>query len=81
MPKGTAFEYLILYHPEEKKDAAGNPTERKKSELIVGPKLEIALSAQEVGILAAKAIPDTHIEHLDRIEVIIRPFKASQPQQ
>lgn len=34
MAKGKLFEYAVLYHPREKKDAAGNPLESKKSILV-----------------------------------------------
>jgi hypothetical protein len=74
MAKGKLFEYAVLYHPKEKKDAAGNPTENKKSILVGEVKKIIALSETEVGMLAAKSIPDEYNDNLEDIEIVVRPF-------
>jgi hypothetical protein len=74
MAKGKLFEYAVLYHPKEKKDAAGNPLETKKS-LIVTPLTTIlAGSDKEVAMLAAKAIPAEYDDKLEDVEIAIRPF-------
>lgn len=74
MPKGKLFEYAVLYHPKEKKDAAGNPLDSKKSIVIKEPTTVIAGGEQEVGILAAKAIPAEYEDKLEDVEIVIRPF-------
>lgn len=73
MAKGKLFEYAVLYHPKEKKDAHGN-IEDQKSEIVVEPRRVLAATEQEVGMLAAKAIPDTFNDKLAQIEIVIRPF-------
>lgn len=74
MAKGKLFEYAILYHPKEKKDVAGNPTETKKSVVIQAPVTVIAVSDKEVAMLAAKAIPGEYDDKLEDVEIAIRPF-------
>jgi hypothetical protein len=74
MAKGKLFEYAVLYHPREKKDAAGNPIESKKSIVVTDVTRVLATSDKEVGMLAAKAIPDEYNDKLDDVEIVIRPF-------
>lgn len=68
--KLSLFEYAVLLHPEFDKD--GKP--QGKTEIIVHPTQLLAKDAQQVGMLAARAVPEAHIDHLDRVEVIVRPF-------
>jgi hypothetical protein len=74
MAKGKLFEYAVIYHPKEKKDAAGNPTETKKSVVVQDVTRVLAGSDKEVGMLAAKSIPDEYNDKLDDVEIVIRPF-------
>lgn len=74
MAKGKLFEYAVLYHPREKKDAAGNPLESKKSILVGEVTRIIAGSDKEVAMLAAKSIPDEYNDKLEDVEIVIRPF-------
>jgi len=74
MARGRLFEYAILWHPKEKKDAAGNPMETKKSVIVQAPKTEIAVKEEDVAILAARAIPNEYVDKLDEIEIVVRPF-------
>lgn len=74
MAKGKLFEYAVLYHPREKKDAAGNPLESKKSILVGEVARIIAGSDKEVAMLAAKSIPDEYNDKLEDVEIVIRPF-------
>jgi hypothetical protein len=74
MAKGKLFEYAVLYHPKEKKDAAGNPLESKRSIVVKEPTTVIASSDAEVGILAAKSIPEEYVDKLEDVEIVIRPF-------
>lgn len=74
MAKGKLFEYAVIYHPKEKKDVAGNPVETKKSVLVTPPTTVLAVSEQEVAMLAARAIPTEYGDKLDDVEITIRPF-------
>ncbi len=74
MAKGKLFEYAVLYHPKEKKDAAGNPLESKRSIVVMDCTRVLAVSDKEVAMLAAKAIPDEYNDKLEDVEIVIRPF-------
>jgi hypothetical protein len=74
MAKGKLFEYAVIYHPKEKKDAAGNALETKRSIVVTDVTRVLATSDKEVGMLAAKAIPDEYNDKLDDVEIVIRPF-------
>lgn len=74
MAKGKLFEYAVIYHPKEKKDAAGNPLEEKKSILVQDLTSVLAVSEQEVGMLAARSIPADYADKLDSVEILIRPL-------
>lgn len=74
MAKGKLFEYAVIFHPKEKKDAAGNPIEDKKSILVKDLTRVLAGSDKEVAILAAKAIPAEYEDKLEQVEIVIRPF-------
>ena len=74
MAKGKLFEYAVVYHPREKKDAAGNPIESKKSIIVQDITRVLAGSDKEVAMLAAKSIPDEYNDKLDDVEIVIRPF-------
>lgn len=74
MAKGKLFEYAVIYHPKEKKDAAGNPLENKKSLIVKDLERVLAVSDKEVAMLAAKSIPDEYNDKLEDVEIVIRPF-------
>ena len=74
MAKAKLWEYAVLYHPKPQRDAGGHITKEEKSALVIGPKVELAVTDKEVGMLAAKAIPDDYNDKLDDVEIIIRPF-------
>jgi hypothetical protein len=74
MARGSLFQYAVLYHPREKKDAAGNPTETKKSILVTPVTNILATSDKEVGILAARSLPEEYLDKLDDVEIIVKPF-------
>lgn len=67
------FEYAVILHPKQKKDAAGNDsTERDR--VLVDVTRVLASSDREVAILAARQIPEDYVGRLEEIEVVIRPF-------
>jgi hypothetical protein len=68
--KLSLFEFAVLYHPA---DATDDATERR-TELIVEPKSVMAKDLDHATLLAARAIPDSYVEVLDRCEVLVRPF-------
>lgn len=69
MTKGSLFEYAVIYHPEVEKDK-----KPKKSEILVDITRIVAGSEDEVAIIAARGIPAAHLDHLNEVEIAIRPF-------
>jgi hypothetical protein len=72
--KGKLFEYAVLYHPKQTKEQADR-NENPKSVLVTKPTQVLAGSDAEVSILAARGIPPEHLEHLEDVEIAVRPFK------
>ena len=76
MARGKLFEYVLIHHPRPKKAKEGEPEDRPKSKLLNGGiKSVIAESDKEVGMLAAREIPEEFLDKLDEIEVVIRPLQ------
>lgn len=67
------FEYAIVHNPKPTKDAQGNDT-TKPATLLVEPKHILARDEKEVAMRGAREIPDTHLDKLDEVEVLVRPF-------
>lgn len=67
------FEYAVLYHPPEKRDAQNNVI-KQKSTIIVDVTRTLADSDKEVAFAAARAIPEDYADRLDQVEVLVRPF-------
>jgi hypothetical protein len=64
------FEYLMLLHPATDKDGK----EVGRTEILKQPKFLLAKDEKQVGTMAAREIPEEHIDNLDRVEIIVRPF-------
>lgn len=73
MAKGQLFEYAVLHHPKQTKDQ-NDRGEQPKSVLVTTPTSILAGSQAEVSILAARSVPAEHLDHLEDIEIIVRPF-------
>lgn len=71
--RGQLFEYVILWHPKQTKEQLERG-EMPKSVLIKEPTRELARSHAEVSILAAREIPTDHLDRLEEIEIVVRPF-------
>lgn len=69
MARGKLFEYAVVHHPVVKKDE-----EPKKSVIVTDVTRVLASSDQEVGMIAARSIPEEYLDRLDQVEIIIRPF-------
>jgi len=72
MAKGKLFEYAVLYHPKRTKDQADAGV-YPKSEVLVPPTTTIGQEA-EIPMIAARAIPVTHQDKLEDVEIVVRPF-------
>jgi hypothetical protein len=73
MAKGKLFEYAVLYHPKPTKEQ-NDRGETPKSEVLIEPKSVLATTPEQVSVLAARSIPVTHVDKLEDIEIVVRPF-------
>jgi hypothetical protein len=73
MAKGKLFEYAVLYHPKPTKEQ-NDRGETPKSEVLIDPTSCLAIGPEQVGVLASRAIPESHIDKLDDVEIVVRPF-------
>ena len=73
MAKGKLFEYAVLHHPKQTKEQHDRG-EQPKSVLVTAPTSILSGSEGEVSILAARSVPEEHLDHLEDIEIVVRPF-------
>lgn len=64
------FEYAVLLHPEADKDGK----DIGKTILLKEPTRLLAKDEKQVGMLAAREVPAEHLEHLEQVEIVVRPF-------
>lgn len=64
------FQYIVW--KDEKRDKDGDVTE--KAQILVEPKVILAADAAQASVRAAREIPEEHLEDLDRVKVVVRPF-------
>ena len=67
------FEYAVIYNPLPTKEQVDRG-EKPKSELIVDVKRVLSNNDKEAAMLAARDIPETYTDKLDRVEIALRPF-------
>ena len=64
------FEYAVLLHPEKDKEQK----DIGKTEVLRPVSTILAKDEKQVGMIAAREIPNEHMDHLERVEIIVRPF-------
>ena len=67
------YEYAIIHHPKVIKDAQGNETQAADT-LLKSPTHILAKSDKEVAMRAAREIPESHLDKLEEVEIVVRPF-------
>jgi hypothetical protein len=67
------YEYAVIYNPLPTKDQKERG-EVPKSELIVDVTRVLSTNDKEASMMAARAIPETYTDKLDRVEIALRPF-------
>lgn len=70
MSRPRIYTYAVIWHPTEKQIKE----EGAKSKLLIDPTDTLAADERQVGMTAAMSIKDEYREHLDQIEIAIRPF-------
>lgn len=64
------FEYVVIY--DGKRDPDTDEYTEKPELLERGEAL--VEKVEEAQILAARAIPEAHLDHLERVTIVVRPF-------
>lgn len=67
------YEFAIIYKPATTKEQQ-DKGEKAKASLLVDVTRVLAANDAEAQMIAARAIPETHIDKLDRVEIALRPF-------
>jgi len=62
------FQYAILLHPDEDLD------EKQKTKILKDPSTILAGDDKQAAMRIAREIPEEHLDDLDRVEILIRPF-------
>lgn len=65
--KMKLFEYALLLHPKEK-------DEKGKTTILKSPSTILAKDEKQAGMMIAREIPQEHMDDLERIDIIVRPF-------
>lgn len=68
--KKSLFQYAILHH----KVIKGESETEYETTIIVEPKTVLSKSADQVGILAARQIPEKYLEDLENVDIVVKPF-------
>lgn len=67
------YEFAVIYNPLPTKEQTERG-EKAKSVLLVDVTRVLANDEKEAMMLAARSIPETHTDKLDRVEIACRPF-------
>ena len=63
------FQYAVIKHPTEDEKKGGTA-----SKIIVPIASVLAVDQNQAAMLAGRAIPETELPYIDRLEVAVRPF-------
>lgn len=64
------YEYAVILQPKEDKD--GQVVD--EGQLIVKPTTVLAADDAQASLIAGRAIPEQHMDKLDRLTLAVRPF-------
>lgn len=64
------FQYAVLLHPNVTTDGKYE----EKTKIIKDLTTLLAKDEKEVGLVAARAIPEEYVSDLDRVEIQVRPL-------
>lgn len=67
------YEFAVIYQPKPAATgSAGPPTEAPS--ILVPPICVLARDEKHAAMLAARAVPESHADKLDEVDVAVRPF-------
>lgn len=69
MAKSKLFQYVILFHPNEKEEKEG-----QKSKIVKELTTILEKDEKTVSIKASREIPEEYLDKLDQVEVVIVNF-------
>lgn len=64
------YEFAVLLQPKKNRD--GKTTSQGK--IVVNPTVVLAEDDEKAQLLAGRAIPEEHMDELDRLTLVVRPF-------
>lgn len=67
--KKILFQYAVLLHK-----STGKGKDDFDTSVIVEPTNILSKSASQVGMLAARSIPEVYIDQLENVDIVVRPF-------
>lgn len=67
------FEFAVIYMPLNTKEQI-DAGQKSKPVLLVPITPVIAKDEAEANMLAARAIPESHVDKLDQLTIAVRPF-------
>jgi len=65
--KMKLFEYVMLFHPKDEKSI-------EKTKILKPVFTILAKDEKQAGMIVAREIPQEHLDNLDQLEIIVRPF-------
>jgi hypothetical protein len=71
--RSKLFQYAVVFHPKATKDEVERGI-RPKSVVVTDITTVLAGSEQEVAMLAARSVGTEYVDHLEDVEVLVRPF-------
>ncbi len=63
------FQYAAIWEPTTEQAKTG-----EKAKLIVDPKTVLCADDKSAMVLAARDIPESYLNQLDQVQVVVRPF-------
>ena len=64
------YEFAVILQAKKNRD--GKTTEQGK--IVVDPTVVLAEDDEKAQLLAGRAIPESHMNDLDRLTLVVRPF-------
>ena len=67
------FEYAILHRVKARKDKDGNDVPESLT-IVQDVKRGVFKDEKVASMVAAREIPDSYLDKLDEVEIVLRPF-------
>lgn len=76
MAKSMLYEFVLLYHPKDKKNPTTGEVLESKKTILINDKIGFVLATEEkqAAIMVARQIPAEYEDKLEDVQILIRPF-------